>query len=166
MSSKLYSIVNRVNTTAPTFLRGPLLSLIFNTNIKYAGTTGIRVQEWNETHVIVNLKNHLRVQNHLKTIHATAMATLAESTSGMMFGTYLRDTTHLPLLKSMNIKFVKLAKGNLQAKATITSEQIQDMQTLDKGSTIIDVTVTDEESKQPIICEMEWAWTPMKKKKK
>ena len=59
-------MVNRVNTTAPTFLRGPLLSLIFNTNIKYAGTTGIRVQEWNETHVIVNLKNSLRVQNHFK----------------------------------------------------------------------------------------------------
>ena len=157
--------MNRINSTAPSFLRSPLLSYVFNSNIKYAGTTGIEIVEWNPQQVVVNLKNRRKIQNHLGGIHATAMATLAESTSGMIFGIHLNDTTHIPLLKRMEIQYVKRAVGDLQAIATITPEQVNDIQTTAKGSSIIQVNVTDETGNEPIKCEMEWAWTTKQKKK-
>ena len=91
------------------------------------------------------------------------MATLAESTTGMLFGLYVPDT-HLPLLKSMKVTYLKRATGNLQAIATLSEEQKHEIQTTDKGSVIVPVTVTDSEGKEPIQVEMEWAWT-MKRKK-
>ena len=90
------------------------------------------------------------------------MATLAESATGMVFGCHVPDT-HLPVLKSLKVDFQKRAIGDLQAVATITPEQVEQITTQDKGSAIIAVKVTDEEGKEPIQCEMEWAWTKKRK---
>jgi acyl-coenzyme A thioesterase PaaI-like protein len=159
--NRLLRLVNQINAKVPAFLRGRVLSLAFNSNIKYAGTTGIAIQEWNEQQSIVQLKNRFRVQNHLKGIHATAMATLAESATGMVFGVHVPDT-HIPLLKSIKIQFVKRAQGDLRAVARITPKQIETIASTDKGSEIIQVTVTDQGGNEPIQCEMEWAWTTKK----
>ena len=91
------------------------------------------------------------------------MATLAESATGMVFGVNVPDT-HLPLLKSMTIHYTKLAKGNLQAVAQLDEEQIAKIQNDEKGSVVVPVKVTDEEGKEPIQVEMEWAWTPKRRK--
>jgi acyl-coenzyme A thioesterase PaaI-like protein len=162
----LLSIVNRINGSGlPETIRKTGLTLAFNTKIKYAGTTGISIQHWDVDHAIVNLKNRPHIQNHIGGIHATAMATLAESTTGMLFGLFVPDT-HLPLLKSMKINFTARATGNLQAVATLTDEQKNLIQSTDKGSVIVPVTVTDSDGKEPIQVEMEWAWTTKKKKDK
>ena len=163
--NKLLSLVNRINTTVPQFLRSTVLSLAFNSQIKYAGTTGIAIQKWTPQEAVVTLKNRGRVQNHLKGVHATAMATLAESATGMVFGVHVPDS-HLPVLKSLNVSYKKLAKGNLQAVASISPDQIEEITTMDKGSTVVQVTVTDEDGKEPISCEMEWAWTTKRRKEK
>lgn len=162
--NRLLRLVNQINAKAPSFLRGRILSLAFNSNIKYAGTTGIAIEQWNEQQAVVNLKNRFRVQNHLKGIHATAMATLAESATGMVFGVHVPDT-HIPLLKSMKIQFVKRAQGDLQAVAKITPSQIENITCTDKGAEIIQVKVTDQAGNEPIQCEMEWAWTTKKNPK-
>jgi acyl-coenzyme A thioesterase PaaI-like protein len=160
--NRLLRLVNQVNSLAPAPLKGPILSLAFNANIKYAGTTGIAIQKWDDSQAIVHLKNRWRVQNHLKGVHATAMATLAESATGMVFGCHVPDS-HLPLLKSMNVQFVKRAQGNLKAVAQITEEQKELIRTNDKGSAVIAVKVTDEAGNEPIHCQMEWAWTTKKR---
>lgn len=161
----LSRVVHRINTHSliPQSWKPTALSLAFNSKIKYAGTTGIAIQKWNRDETVVKIKNRWRVQNHLGGVHATAMATLAESATGMLFGIYVPDT-HLPLLKSMKVTFNKRAIGDLQAVSTITEEQKQQIMNTDRGSTIMQVVVTDEEGKEPIQCEMEWAWTSKKKK--
>lgn len=159
----LLSVVNRIHSTVPKVLQPTVLSLAFNSQIKYAGTTGIAIQQWSPQETVVNLKNRWRVQNHIKGVHATAMATLAESATGMVFGVNVPDT-HLPLLKSMTINYTKLAKGNLQAVARLDEEQIAKIQNDEKGSVVVPVKVTDEDGKEPIQVEMEWAWTPKRKK--
>ena len=161
--NRILKLVNQINTQVPAFLRSTVLSLAFNSQIKYAGTTGIAIQKWTSNEAVVSLKNRRRVQNHLKGVHATAMATLAESATGMVFGAHVPDS-HLPVLKSLKVNYQKLAKGNLTAVATISSEQIHEIQTQDRGSVIVPVTVTDEDNNQPIAVEMEWAWTAKKKK--
>jgi acyl-coenzyme A thioesterase PaaI-like protein len=162
----LLRIVNRINGAGlPDLLRRSALTLAFNTNIKYAGTTGIGIEHWDLDKSIVHLKNRKHIQNHIGGIHATAMATLAESTTGMLFGLYVPDT-HLPLLKSMKVSYVARATGNLKAVATLTDEQKDQIQTTDRGSVVVPVTVTDSDGKEPIQVEMEWAWTTKKKKDK
>lgn len=185
--NKLLSIVNRIHRAGlPEPFTQAALTLAFNSQIKYAGTTGIRIRQWqgnttettakessssssssnssssSSNSTIVTLKNRKHIQNHIGGIHATAMATLAESATGMLFGLYVPDT-HLPLLKRMQIQYVALAKGDLRAVATLTPEQQTLIQTTDKGSLVVPVQVTDSEGKEPIQCEMEWAWT-MKRK--
>ena len=162
--NRLSRVVNMINrqTLLPESLKKSALSLAFNSNIKYAGTTGIAIQKWSSEGTEVALKNRWRVQNHLGGVHATAMATLAESATGMLFGLYVPDS-HIPLLKSMKITYKKRAVGDLKAIATIDNTQRELIQSTDKGSTLMNVLVTDSEGKVPIECEMEWAWTSKKK---
>jgi acyl-coenzyme A thioesterase PaaI-like protein len=163
--NRLLRVVDRINHNPVLFepLRKAALTMAFNLNIKYAGTTCIGIQRWDTESAVVQLKNRWHVQNHIGGIHATAMATLAESTTGMLFGLYVPDT-HLPLLKSMKVAYTARAVGNLRAVATLTDEQKQIIQSTDKGSVIVPVKVTDSEGKEPIQCEMEWAWTQKRSK--
>mmetsp|Transcript_38508 Transcript_38508/g.93327 ORF Transcript_38508/g.93327 Transcript_38508/m.93327 type:complete len:183 (+) Transcript_38508:78-626(+) len=164
--NQLLSIVNRINGSGlPESLRKSALTLAFNTKIKYAGTTGISIQHWDVDKAVVNLKNRTHIQNHIGGIHATAMATLAESTTGMLFGLFVPDT-HLPLLKSMKVSYTARAEGNLTAVATLSDEQKNQIQSTDKGSLVVPVVVTDSDGKEPIHVEMEWAWTTKRKKSK
>ena len=97
------------------------------------------------------------MQNHIGTIHAAAMALMAESATGFVVGLNLPGGK-LPLIKSMNLKYVKRASGDMQAEAWVTDEQIQMMQSEPKGDIMVAVKVTDENGEEPIICEMNWAW--------
>ncbi len=160
--NKLLSIVQKIhNVGLPDRLQQAALTLAFNSQIKYAGTTGIRIHQWQTHQTVVSLKNRKHIQNHIGGIHATAMATLAESATGMLFGLHVPDT-HLPLLKSMKVNFVARAAGDLTAVATLSEEQQERIQTTDRGSVLVPVKVTDSEGKEPIHCEMEWAWTTKK----
>jgi acyl-coenzyme A thioesterase PaaI-like protein len=160
--NKLLTVVNRIHQL-PTVLQSPALTYAFNSKIKYAGTTGIYIQEWSPDRAIVTLDNKRHVQNHIQGIHATAMATLAESTTGMVFGLHVPDDK-LPLLKRMSLKFVARAEGDLKAVATLPVELQQQIRTQERGSVIVPVQVTDATGKEPIQCEMEWAWTTKNKK--
>lgn len=162
--NKLLRLVTKINTKAPEIIRPTVLSLAFNSYIRYAGTTGLRIDEWNLERSVVTLKNRFHVQNHLGTVHATAMATLAESATGMVFGLYVPDNTHIPLLKSMRIQYTARAVGDLTAVATVF-DKAEELAATERGSVIVPVKVTDAEGKEPIQCEMEWAWTTKKKKK-
>lgn len=160
--NKLLKVVQRIHQL-PTVLQSPALTYAFNSQIKYAGTTGIYIQEWSPDRAVVTLANKRHVQNHIKGIHATAMATLAESTTGMVFGLHVPDD-RLPLLKRMSVQFVARAEGDLKAVATLPLEFQEQIQKEERGSVMVPVQVTDETGKEPIQCEMEWAWTTKKKK--
>ncbi len=50
--------------------------------VKFAMTSGIRIEDLDETKAVVSLKNRRRVQNHIGGVHACGMALLAESATG------------------------------------------------------------------------------------
>jgi acyl-coenzyme A thioesterase PaaI-like protein len=108
------------------------------------------------------MRNRPKVRNHIGGIHAAAMALLAETATGAVFGMNL-PAGRLPLLKSMHIDYLKRAQGALRAEATLSEEQRQAMQTEDKGEAQVAVRVTDESGEAPIECRMVWAWVPKKK---
>ena len=164
MSNKLAQLVGKINgSNVSNRIKSWALSLAFNSQVKFAGTSGIRINELTARSSQVELRNRWRVQNHIGGIHACGMALLAESATGVVFGMNVPDT-HLPLLKSMKVEFNRRAQGDLRAHATLSEEQIDKIQKTEKGSTIVSVEISDLSNQHPIVCEMEWAWTTKPKK--
>lgn len=141
----------------PRRLHEPLLSRLFCSQVRFAGTANVRIQKLSSDEVHMSLANHRRVRNHIGGVHAAAMALLAESASGCMVGMSLPDHK-LPLIKSLTIDYRRRANGGLRAIATLTAEQRRAMQEEDKGEALIQVTVLDDTGGEPIRCEMHWAW--------
>ena len=144
-------------------MRSFLLTKLFCTKVKYAGTSGIKLISINKKHVELKLNNRKKVQNHIGGIHAVAAALLAESTTGIVLGLNVPDT-RLPLIKSMKISYQRRMQGDLKAVAKLSEQQIEAIESQEKGTLIIPVEITDDSGEQPIICEMEWAWITKKKK--
>ncbi|MAM87092.1 DUF4442 domain-containing protein [Allohahella sp. A8] len=159
--NKLASIVGRINGL-PGFARSRALTLFFNRLVKYAGTSGTVVEKLTTNHCIVTLKNRKRVQNHIGSVHAVACALIAESATGFVVGMNVPDDK-VPVIKSMNIDYVKRAKGDMRAEARLTAAQIQAMKTQDKGEAVVEVVITDAEGKSPLLAKMVWAWTPKRR---
>jgi acyl-coenzyme A thioesterase PaaI-like protein len=146
----------------PAGLRNWLITFMFTSQVKFAGTGGCEFEVLEEGRAVLNMKNRRRVQNHIKGVHAAGMALLAETATGACLGMTLPDT-HIPLLKSMHVDYLKRAQGALRAEATLTPEQRQHILTTEKGDMIVPVRVTDEAGNEPIQCQMNWAWVPKKR---
>ena len=146
----------------PTPLRRAAMTTMFTFKVKFAGTGGVKIEEAGDGRAVLTMKNRRRVQNHIGGIHAAGMALLAESATGVAFGLSVRDT-HLPLLKSMKIDYVRRAQGDLRAEATLSHDQQQALQSQDKGDAAVAVKVTDSAGEEPIRCEFVWAWVPKKR---
>ncbi|NVK36842.1 MAG: DUF4442 domain-containing protein [Gammaproteobacteria bacterium] len=155
---------NRLSKTAqklqnlPEFMRSFAMSKAFGSVIKYAGHSGVRFEKLSHNECVVSLKNKKKVQNHIGGIHAAAMALLAETATGFVFGMNVPDSK-LPVIKKMDIDYVKRSTGDMRAVATLTDEQIQKIQTEEKGEVTVPVIITDEANVEPIKASMTWAWT-------
>ena len=162
MANRFSGFVNKINK-APQFLHSFLLTKLFCSQVKFAGTTGVKIDKISHQEVILTLANKKSVQNHIGGIHAIAAAVLAESATGIVFGMNVPDS-RLPLLKSFNIGYQRRMQGALTAKAALTSQQIAEIEQQEKGDIIVPVVITDESGQEPITCHMEWAWVAKKRK--
>lgn len=141
----------------PEAIRQFAMSKAFGSKIKYAGHSGIRFESLSNTECVVSIKNKKKVQNHIGGVHAAAMALLAETATGFVFGMNVPGDK-LPLIKKMDIDYVKRSTGDMRAVATLTDEQIQHIQSADKGEVVVPVIITDEANVEPIKASMTWAW--------
>ena len=157
--------INRLEKTVNKLKAYPnwVLSFAIQRIVKFTGTAGISYDLMTTDKVVVSMKNRAKVQNHIGQIHAAAMMLLAETATGMVLGMNVPDDK-LPLLKSMNCKYVKRSQGRMVAEATLTEELKQKIMTEEKGDVVVPVTITDEAGQEPIICEACWAWVPKKKR--
>lgn len=147
----------------PLPLRKKAMSSFFGFAVKFFGTAGIRVDEMTSTRAVMTMKNRRKVQNHIGTVHAAAMALLAESATGLLVAMTLPDDK-LPLMKSMKFDYVKrAAPGDITAVAELSPAQLDSIRNEDKGEVLVKVTVTDSKGVEPVLCEMLWAWVPKKR---
>ncbi|EKX55456.1 hypothetical protein GUITHDRAFT_62618 [Guillardia theta CCMP2712] len=133
--------------------------------VKFAGTAGIKFEALEEHSSVLSLKNRFWVQNHIKGVHACGMALLAETATGSVIGMNVPDSC-IPLLKSMTVEYLKVAKGDLKGVATLDEEQRRLIRESEKGELVVPVKITDSEGKEPIRATMLWAWIPRTRKAK
>lgn len=160
--NKLSRIVHKINHT-PTFCRSWLLSLLFGRAVKFAGTAAVQVEQLDQRRARLKLRNKTKVQNHIGSVHAAATALLGESASGFLLGMHVPDDK-IPLLKSMQIQYLKRSTGHLMASAELDDSQITLLQTAEKGEVSIRVTIKDQLGIEPVEALYIWAWIPKTKK--
>jgi len=162
MKNQLATIVEKLNKK-PQWLRYRLLSFILGSTVKFVGTAGVKCRHLSFEKAVFVLKNKKKVRNHIGTIHAAASALVAETATGMALAMHIPDDK-IPVLKSMNIDYVKRSSGGLVAEAFLTQEQIELLHNEEKGNMSISCSVIDDKMINPVICKMEWAWTPKYRK--
>ncbi len=146
----------------PAFAKKKLINSVLGNKVPYVGTTGLSIDLLSKNKVVVSLENKKKARNHIGQIHAAAMALIAETASGFAVGMNLPDDK-LPLIKTLKVDYKKKSQGAMVATATITDDQIAEIESTEKGNTIIAVSVTDESGEEPIQCEMTWAWVSKRK---
>ena len=153
----LNRVVSKLNVL-PDSVRSQPISLLIGRTVRYAGTSNIYIEKLTTTESIMRLKNKKKVQNHIGSIHAAAMALLAESATGLLVGMNVPDSS-IPVIKTLHVDYLKRCQGDIKAVARLTKEQIDQITTTEKGEVTVEITVTDERGIEPIRCEMIWAWT-------
>ena len=161
-NNRLYKVV-QATSKLPKALRTTIWSKTFGRIVPMVGTANIRYLEVSKEKVVVRIENHRNMQNHIKGVHAAAMALLAETATGFVTGLNVPDDRIL-LIKTLQVDYLKVASGGLTATATLSAEQQQFILDHEKGDLDIPIHVVDDAGQAPIQCKRVWAWLPKKKK--
>lgn len=160
--------MNRLNKVMNTLARLPagwqpaVRSLIIGKIIPFAGTAGCRVEVLTNHECRVVLKNRRKVGNHIGTVHAAAMALVAESATGFVAAMNVPDSRVL-VIRSMELTYLKRTKGDLTATATLSDDDLKRLTTEEKGDIAVPVVLRDSEGTESVTATMVWAWTPKRK---
>ncbi|TCB34142.1 DUF4442 domain-containing protein [Acinetobacter sp. ANC 4910] len=160
-SNRLSKLV-KATSKFPQGIRSTLWSKAFGRIVPMVGTANIRYLEVDQHHVVVRIENQRNMQNHIKGVHAAAMALLAETATGFLTGLHVPDHRIL-LIKTLHVDYLKVAQGGLTATASLSPEQQKLIAEQEKGELLIPVTVIDDAGNEPIQCQMLWAWLPKRK---
>lgn len=155
--NRMASSIKKMEGVLPASFHAFGYTVVFNSMVKLAGTSGLQVETLNQKEAVVYLRNKRKIQNHIGSLHACAMSLAAESATGMIVGMNVPDT-HIPVIKQMNISFVRRCQGDIRARAVLSEEDYRRINEEDRGEVNVEVQVEDESGNEPIKAEMIWAW--------
>jgi uncharacterized protein (TIGR00369 family) len=129
--------------------------------VPFAGHLGITVTSMAEGEAVALLPERDELKNHVGSQHAGALFSVAETASGAAFvGAFaerMGDVT--PLARSAEIAYEKIAKGPIEAKATLDMPKEEALATLDNTGKVefpCKVALTDAAGNQVASATVRW----------
>jgi uncharacterized protein (TIGR00369 family) len=129
--------------------------------VPFAGTLGLEITEMSEGRAVVLLPERQDLTNHVGSQHAGALFTAAETASGgafvSAFAERMGDVT--PLARSAEIAYEKIAKGPIEATATLGVGKDEALATLDADGKVefpCQVELTDQAGTRVATATVAW----------
>lgn len=132
-----------------------VFSLIVGWMAPYSGTLGARVAELEPGWCRVTLRDRRRVRNHLASVHAMALANLAEMASGLAVLVSLPPGVQ-GIVTGFSISYQKKARGLLTAECRVTGLDVTAEREYEAG-----VTVTDPQGDVVAHATARWRLRPI-----
>ena len=132
-----------------------LFSLLVGWMTPYSGTIGARVAELEPGWCRVTLRDRRRVRNHLASVHAMALANLAEMASGLAVLAGLPPGVQ-GIVTGFSITYLKKARGLLTADCRVSGLDVTTEQEYEAP-----VTVTDTQGDVVATATARWRLRPI-----
>jgi acyl-coenzyme A thioesterase PaaI-like protein len=129
--------------------------------VPFAGFLGLEITSVAAGEAVVVLPERAELTNHVGSQHAGALFTAAEAASGAAFvGAFaerMGDVT--PLARSADISYEKIAKGPIEARATLGVPADEALATLDADGKVVfpcEVELTDSSGQRVATATVQW----------
>lgn len=100
---------------SPTAAGRWLFSRVLGRVVPYTGTLGARIEVLEPGHCVVSLRERRAVRNHLRSVHAMALANLGEMVTGLALMNSLPEQAR-GILTAFEMDYRKKARGRLLAE--------------------------------------------------
>ena len=126
--------------------------------VPYTGSIHPRVRELRAGHATIEMRDRRAVRNHLRSVHAIALANLAEVTTGLplAYGVQPKGRT---ILVSLTVEYVKKARGTLVATSEFTPPDASH-----DGEIEIPVEVRDADGVVVTRARARWRYGPIRER--
>lgn len=134
---------------------------LFGAAVPFAGFLGIEYLSVTAEETVLRLKDDPAKHNHIGTLHAGAMFSVAESASGLAVIAALADRLAgvTPLAARAEITYEKVARGDVTATARIEGGPGPVLETLDEVGKVrfpVVVDLTDESGQKCASVTVDW----------
>jgi acyl-coenzyme A thioesterase PaaI-like protein len=124
--------------------------------VPYSASIGATVERFEPGDVVVSLRDRRRVRNHLRSIHAVALANLGELSTGLaLIGGMGPDVRGI--LTGIDIRYVKKARGRLEAEARCVLPTVEG-----NVDHVVKAQIHDEAGDVVATIEAHWRLSPVR----